>query len=556
MLLPFDRVSSPSALGGAVDCSVGPFRILSPLSKGGMATVDLARPADGGPVCVLKQLHGALETDHDAARRFAREAQLATLLDHPNIARLVGSGRAGGRLYIATELVRGVTFEQLNRRLWPERRPVPVPLALGLILPVLRALEHAHALRDEAGRPVGLVHRDLSSKNLMVDAQGRVKIIDFGVAKGAVDDHRTATGMLMGTPLYMSPEQAAGRRVDHRSDLYTVGVVLWELLAGRRLVRAKGPAQMLMAVSKEPAPDLSTLRPEIPRPLNDVIRRALQKAPTARFESARSFLAALTEASGSLGVADEAAVAGWVQTTMHERFAALDRLLKGLEAPPAAAPTSQPSASSDSRGAPGRSRSRPRLSVIVAAALLLAAGWMALVVRPTSRPSELGAREPSGPNALPAPASTAARVEPRAVPDPSPAAATSEASSAKEISDRPSPRDSTSTDAARARTKRRARPAPREEVAPAAAAPQPAAPSSLARFQPLLDRYRQVGGVGAATELYGELRRYARGPAAPDERSCIEAVLGALDFLKYDDIASAAPLFAEALDCLRHREGP
>ena len=559
---------SAVAPGGSADSVVGPFRVLAPLSKGGMACVDLARPLDGGPICVLKQLHGSLEADDDAARRFAREAQLAALLEHPNIARLVGSGRAEGRLFIATELVRGVTFEQLNRGLWAQRRPLSAPLALGPVLPVLRALEYAHALRDEEGRPVGIVHRDLSSKNVMVNTQGRVKIIDFGVAKGAVDDHRTATGMLMGTPLYMSPEQAAGRRVDHRSDLYTVGVVLWELLAGRRLVTAKGQAQMLMAVSKERAPDLSTVRPEIPRPLSEVVRRALEKIPSARFEDARAFRAALSEASDGVGLADEAAVAAFVGALMRDRFEALDRLLASVDrTPPAAASTGEPERS-DPTAAPARARSPLRLGAglvaIAAAGLLVATGWWAREGAPSPRPVE--PTRPSALPALPAPPAPSARAEPPDRSTPSRASEALDPNLLDDVTARPSdparpprrtPRPgSGSTGLDRNPSEEGRPPALGADAEPTRPERPPATASPRAQLQPLLDRYRRTGSTGAATKLYGRLRGYARGPAAPGVRSCIEAVLGALDFLKYDDVASTAPLFDEAIDCMRHRDGP
>lgn len=301
---------------------LGKYWIVAPLGKGGMARVDLAVEDGADQVVVLKQLHESLESHSDVTKRFLREAKVASMLDHPHIARVLDAGVEDGHRCIAMEFVAGLTFEELNQHHWRRQASVPAAFAVAMVRQVLEAVEFAHELRNPDGSTVGLVHRDLSTKNLILDFQGDTQIIDFGIAKGAVDDHRTATGMLMGTPLYMSPEQARGERVDRRSDLYTVGVVLWELLAGRRLVRAKGRAAMLRAVVAEPPEPL----PEsVPHSLRTVVAKALAKDANTRFQSASEFLRALVPAAAELGLVAREELAQFAQTVLPHRKEEIDR---------------------------------------------------------------------------------------------------------------------------------------------------------------------------------------------------------------------------------------
>ncbi|NJK89127.1 MAG: serine/threonine protein kinase [Myxococcales bacterium] len=297
-----------------------------------MARVDLAVRDGSRDPCVLKQMLRQLDGHRDARIRFVREARLASMLDHPNIARLIEATEIDDRLLIASEWVFGVTVEDIQKTLWSAGTSLRPALALGIATQMLHALAHAHALRDEEGREVGLVHRDLSTKNLMVGFDGVVKIIDFGVARGAVDDHRTATGMLMGTPLYMSPEQATGLRVDRRSDLYTVGVVLWEMLAGRRLIRVKGRPNMLLSVVRDVAPPIRTLCPEAPPELESALSRALAKHPDERFPDALSFHRALIPAVAAMGVIEPPDLGRFLKELLPAREGEQLRLLSSARA--------------------------------------------------------------------------------------------------------------------------------------------------------------------------------------------------------------------------------
>lgn len=275
---------------------LGRYTLLSPLGEGGMATVHVAQ-RDGDPrLCVLKQLHLRLTDHEETSRRFYREAHIASQLNHPGIARVVDAGVEDGVFCIALELIAGQTVEQIIRRARARGGTLPFEVSIHILLQALDALVHAHELSGPDGTPLGLVHRDLSPRNIMVGYDGHAKLIDFGIAKGRVDDHQTAVGVLMGTPYYMSPEQARALEVDPRSDLYTLGAVFFELLTGHRLVSAKGRARILMAVVQDPTPKLSVRNPLAPPELGPVLEKALEKDPDRRFPTARSFRAALFEA--------------------------------------------------------------------------------------------------------------------------------------------------------------------------------------------------------------------------------------------------------------------
>ncbi|MCK6552642.1 serine/threonine protein kinase, partial [Myxococcota bacterium] len=246
---------------------LGRYTLLAPLGEGGMARVFLAQRDGATDVCVLKRLHVALEGHPIALKRFQREAHIASLLHHPAIARVVDAGLERGSFHLALEYVAGETLEAVASRAIARWGAVPLALTLAVASAVLDALAYAHTLTEE-GRPLRIVHRDLSPRNVMLTYDGDVKVIDFGIARGDVDELKTEPGVLMGTPYYMSPEQAMTAPVDHRSDLYTIAAVLFELLTGRRLVTASGRAQVLLAVATEPAPPPSSLTTRAPKRLD------------------------------------------------------------------------------------------------------------------------------------------------------------------------------------------------------------------------------------------------------------------------------------------------
>src|SRR3954470_13249135 len=264
----------------------GRYRVLRRLGSGGMADVYLVEDQQLGRRVALKLLYRHLAEDVQFVERFRREASSAAGLQHQNIVGIFDRGEWDGTYYIAMEYIEGHTLKDIIR----ERGPAPPEAAVDVVLQILRAARYAHQR--------GIVHRDIKPHNVLIDQEGRVKVADFGIARAGASD-MTETGSIMGTAQYISPEQAQGRPVDARSDLYSIGIVLYELLTGRVPFDAESAVTIaLKQVSEEP-PRLSQLNPEISPQLEDVVIRALQKDPAYRFADADEFIQALGEVRGA-----------------------------------------------------------------------------------------------------------------------------------------------------------------------------------------------------------------------------------------------------------------
>ena len=258
----------------------GRYRIEKKLGSGGMADVYCAEDSQLGRRVALKVLHRRFAEDAQFVERFRREASSAAGLQHPNIVGIFDRGEWDGTYYIAMEFVEGRTLKDIIR----EKGPAPPEAAADITLQVLRAARFAHKR--------GVVHRDIKPHNVLIDNDGRVRVTDFGIARAGTSD-MTETGSIMGTAQYLSPEQAQGKPVDARSDLYSIGVVLYELLTGRVPFDAESPVTVaLKQVNEAPIPPRA-LVPEVPPGLEAIVLRALEKDPARRFASADEFIAAL-----------------------------------------------------------------------------------------------------------------------------------------------------------------------------------------------------------------------------------------------------------------------
>jgi serine/threonine-protein kinase len=258
----------------------GRYRVLRRLGSGGMADVYLVEDQQLGRRVALKLLYRHLAEDVQFVERFRREASSAAGLQHPNIVGIFDRGEWDGTYYIAMEYIEGHTLKEIIR----ERGPAPPEAAVDVVLQILRAARYAHQR--------GIVHRDLKPHNVLIDEDGRVKVTDFGIARAGASD-MTETGSIMGTAQYLSPEQAQGRPVDARSDLYSIGIVLYELLTGRVPFDAESPVSVaLKQVSELPVPPRE-IDPTIPPALEAVVLRALEKDPARRFADADEFIEAL-----------------------------------------------------------------------------------------------------------------------------------------------------------------------------------------------------------------------------------------------------------------------
>ncbi|MCC7070368.1 MAG: serine/threonine protein kinase [Deltaproteobacteria bacterium] len=342
------------------------YRLERVLGEGGMGRVWAATYCpEGGfvrPVAV-KLIHDHLAKQPAFVDAFRREAEVSALLLHKNIVQVLDFGREGERWFLCMELVDGVTLSALLRRARRARRQLPPAVALYLAREIVEAIGYAHVdATDVRGRPLRLVHRDLAPANVLVSRAGQVKVTDFGVAlarnlresTGSASGGGSAGGFtgVVGHLGYMSPEQARGERPDARADLYAVGVMLWEMLAGRRLFAGRGTSFLADAGAAAVVPSLRTVRPELERgPYDAIIERATAGDRTARYASARELGRALCAALDELGWPDERDLASLVRECVdvqdvHDARDAQDA--RDRHEPPEALETTIEEGSSDS----------------------------------------------------------------------------------------------------------------------------------------------------------------------------------------------------------------
>src|SRR6266540_7459807 len=274
----------------------GRYRIVRKLGTGGMANVYLAEDEVLGRRVAIKILNDRHAGDDQFVERFRREAKNAASLSHPNIVSIYDRGEAEGTYYIAMEYLDGRSLKELI----VARGPAPIHLAVDYARQILAALRFAHRH--------GIVHRDIKPHNVLVDGEGRLKVTDFGIARAGASQ-MTEVGSIVGTAQYLSPEQARGSGVDQRSDLYSVGVLLYELLTGTVPFTGDTPVEIAMKHLSEVPERPSRRRAEVPRGLDMVVVRALAKDPDERYQTAEEMDDDLARVEQGLRVSDETAEA-------------------------------------------------------------------------------------------------------------------------------------------------------------------------------------------------------------------------------------------------------
>jgi len=349
------------------------FRIVERIGRGGMGIVYRAQDEKLGRPVALKVLPPGFEQDRDRRSRFIREARAAAAVAHPNIAAIHEIGEDDGRVFIAMELVEGVTLRAML-----EKGPLPPANAVRIGLQIARALAKAHA--------AGVVHRDLKPDNVMVGEDLHAKVLDFGLAKvtgpgasavetpSAIERGETATreGVLLGTPQYMSPEQAKGRPIDARSDVFSLGILLYEMVAGKRPFDGVSVAEVIIAIDRDPPPPLTSVVGTLPAGLGRVIDRCLEKDAGRRYADGKGVaddLAAIGNESGA-GLAGYAAASSGAPATVSASASASAPVAGPVPAPTPTVPMSIATPGPAQMGAAPKPKRRVLRYVILAFVVL------------------------------------------------------------------------------------------------------------------------------------------------------------------------------------------
>ncbi len=302
----------------------GRYQLIRKLAAGGMGQVLLAKKGqdDFEKLVVIKRILPHLVEDEEFFNMFKDEAKITMRLDHPNIARINEFGVEAGIHYIEMEYVAGEDLRRIEKRAAQLGSGIPIGVVLRVIADAAAGLDFAHKARDQKGEALQLVHRDVSPQNVLVAFDGSVKLIDFGVAKAAGRAQHTATGILKGKFPYMSPEQAIGEEIDARSDIFALGIILWEQLTGKRLFKAENDmaTQRLVINCQVPLP--SSVEKSSPVDLDPVVMKALAKNPADRYPDAASMRMALEDFALSHGIAaSNAHLAAFMKNLYQERIA-------------------------------------------------------------------------------------------------------------------------------------------------------------------------------------------------------------------------------------------
>lgn len=262
------------------------YLLLEKLAAGGMAEVWLARPRDFNHFVAIKLILPQFSSNPDFIQMFKTEAKIAANLRHSSIVGIHLFGQEKGRLFLVMDFVDGLNLRQIWQQLEKNKQKMDIKHAVFIAKEVAAGLEYAHkAIDNETGKPLNLIHRDLSPQNIMISFEGEVKIIDFGIAK-AVNQDQTQAGVIKGKFSYMSPEQAEGEELDARTDIYSLGIILWELLTGERLFIGPNEAAILKKVRDGNIPPVTKINPDVPLPLEQIVNKCLAKNKNLRYPSA------------------------------------------------------------------------------------------------------------------------------------------------------------------------------------------------------------------------------------------------------------------------------
>jgi len=310
---------------------VGRYLLYGELAAGGMATVHYGRLA--GPVgfsrtVAIKRLHPHFSKDEDFVTMFLDEARLCGRIRHPNVVPTLDVVTTDGEVFIVMEYIAGEAFSKLMKSAASKKIPMPPKVAATVLSSVLHGLHAAHLTKDEHGRELGIVHRDVSPQNILVSADGAARVLDFGVAKATGRLQQTREGQLKGKIAYMPPEQIAGEVVTKQADIYAAAVVLWEALAGKRLFDGETEAVVLARAIEGVVDPPSVHNSALNSAIDDVVLRGLARSPDKRYATAREMALAIEQ---TIGLASPSEVGEWVELVAGEELATRAQTISEIE---------------------------------------------------------------------------------------------------------------------------------------------------------------------------------------------------------------------------------
>ncbi len=300
---------------------LGRYALFDEIAAGGMATVHLGRmlgPVGFSKTVAIKCLHPHLARDPEFVSMFLDEARVAARIQHPNVVATLDVVASDGEVFLVLDYVQGESFSHLLKATRVKGVPIGSRVLASILVNTLHGLHAAHEATDEHGRPLGIVHRDVSPQNVLVGVDGVARVLDFGVAKAAGRMQNTRDGQLKGKLAYMAPEQIRGDELDRRTDIYAAAALMWEGFAGRRLIHGMSEGQVLGAVLAGGFPPPSSLNPSVPPEVDALVMRGLAMSPAERWSTAREFAIAVER---TIGVASPYEVAEWVQSVGAETLA-------------------------------------------------------------------------------------------------------------------------------------------------------------------------------------------------------------------------------------------
>ncbi|MFL5319781.1 MAG: serine/threonine protein kinase [Myxococcaceae bacterium] len=308
----------------------GKYQVLSQLSAGGMAEIFLAFTAGPGgfrKYVVVKQILPDVRGEDQFRKMFLDEARITAQFSHPNIGQVFDLGEDEEGLYLAMEFVAGQNVNQVYRAAQRKSLSMPIGFSCALARDVCLALHYAHTFTDPLGRPFPIIHRDIAQKNVMVTFEGVTKLLDFGIAQAKEKLNRTSVGHVKGTTGYMSPEQTRGDPLDARTDLFSVGVMLHELVTGQRLFAGETEEQEMQNILSMPIPRPMQINPDLPEALDRVIMRALARERSDRYSTAKELAKAIEQAAGKL-MYDADQSSQFMRELFEQKMAATRQLLE------------------------------------------------------------------------------------------------------------------------------------------------------------------------------------------------------------------------------------